>query len=235
MKTALVLMSGLLLATAGAQTAGRVCRGGTVLVKFVSTALSISRPSVRHGSATGEKQDFAPQGETMKKSLLVLSAVLLAEAAQNATAQQASQPAEGASAFARLKTLAGEWQAGTKEGKAHISYQLVAGGTALLERESMEGMPPMLTVYYLDGDRLLLTHYCMAGNQPRMQEQRFDANTGEIEFAFLDATNLASPGAGHMHNAKIHLIDQNHLVSEWQFYQDGKPKFTETAQFSRIP
>ena len=170
----------------------------------------------------------------MKTSLLLLSAVLLAEAAQNATAQQPPQPNDATSAFARLKTLTGEWQADTKEGKARISYELVAGGTALLERETMEGMPPMLTVYYVDGDRLLLTHYCMAGNQPRMQEQRFDSNTGEIEFAFLDATNLANPGAGHMHNAKIRLIDHNHLVSEWQFYQDGKPKFTETAQYSRI-
>ena len=170
----------------------------------------------------------------MKATILLLSAALLAEAAQNANVQQTIQATEASSAFARLKTLAGEWQADTKGGKAHISYQLVAGGSALLERESMEGMAPMLTVYYLDGDRLLLTHYCMAGNQPRMQEQRFDANSGEIDFAFLDATNLPNPSAGHMHNAKIHLIDHDHLTSEWQFYQDGKPKFTESAQYSRV-
>lgn len=234
MKTAVLLICGLLLTTAAAETAGCVCRGGTVLAKFFSTALSISQPAIRHGSASGEKQSFAPKGETVKTTLLLLSAALLAEAAQNGTAPQTPQATEASSAFARLKTLAGEWQSDTKDGKARISYQLVAGGSALLERESMEGTPPMLTVYYLDGDRLLLTHYCMAGNQPRMQEQRFDANSNEIEFAFLDATNLASPGAGHMHNAKLHLIDHNHLVSEWQFYQDGKPKFTESAQYSRI-
>jgi hypothetical protein len=171
----------------------------------------------------------------MKTSLLLLSAVLLAESTQNAHAQQLSPASEATAAFARLKTLAGEWQADTKQGKAHLSYELVAGGSALLERESIEGMPPMLTVYYLDGDRLLLTHYCMAGNQPRLQERRFDPATGDIEFAFLDATNLANPSAGHMHNAKIHLIDRNHLASEWQFYEDGKPKLTETAQYTRVP
>ena len=171
----------------------------------------------------------------MKTSLLLLSAVLLTESTQTALAQQASTPSEAKAAFARLKTLAGEWQADTKQGKAHLSYELVAGGSALLERETMDGMPPMVTVYYLDGDRLLLTHYCMAGNQPRLEEQRFDPATGEIDFAFLDATNLATPGAGHMHNAKIHLIDQNHLTSEWQFYQDGKPKMTENAQYTRVP
>jgi hypothetical protein len=170
----------------------------------------------------------------MKTTLLLLSAVLLAESAQNAHGQQGSQPSEGAAAFARLKELTGEWRADTKQGQAHVTYELVAGGSALMERENIEGMPPMVTIYYLDGRRLLLTHYCMAGNQPRMQEQRFDPATGEIEFAFLDATNLVNPSAGHMHNAKIHLIDQNHLASEWQFYQDGKPKLTETAQYTRV-
>jgi hypothetical protein len=212
---------------------GWVCRG-TALAKFLSAALSISRRSVRHGVGNGDKPGLAPEGETMKTSLLLLSAVLLAESTQNAHAQQGPQPSEGAAAFARLKTLAGEWQADTKQGQAHVSYELVAGGSALVERESIEGMPPMLTTYYLDGGRLLLTHYCMAGNQPRMQEQRFDPGAGEIDFAFLDATNLASPGAGHMHNAKIHLIDQNHLASEWEFYQDGKLKLKESAQYTRV-
>lgn len=233
MKTTAWLICGVLVAVAGAQTAGGMCRG-TALGKFFSAALSISQRSIRHGAGNGDKASLAPEGEIMKSSLLLLSAVLLAESAQNAHAQQASQPSEGVAAFTRLKTLAGEWQADTKQGKAHITYELVAGGSALVERESVEGMPPMLTTYYLDGGRLLLTHYCMAGNQPRMQEQRFDPASGEIDFAFLDATNLANPAAGHMHNAKIHLIDQNHLASEWEFYQDGKLKLKEAAQYTRV-
>lgn len=170
----------------------------------------------------------------MKTSLLLLSALLLAEAAQNAAAQQTPQPSDASAAFSRLKTLAGEWQAVAKEGNVHMTYQVVAGGTALLETENMDGRPPMITVYHLDGSRLLLTHYCMAGNQPRLAERRFDPATGEMDFAFLDATNLTSPNAGHMHNVKFRLLDHNHLVSEWQFYQDGKPKFTETANYSRV-
>ena len=109
-------------------------------------------------------------------------------------------------------------------GKVHVSYELVAGGTALLERESGEKMPVMLTLFHVDGDRLLLTHYCMAGNQPRMQAKRFDAAAGEIEFQFLDGTNL-TPGAGHMHNARFRLVDDQHFQSEWQFYENGKLKF----------
>ena len=118
-------------------------------------------------------------------------------------------------------------------GKVHVSYELIAGGTSLVEKESGEKMPAMLTVYYLDGDRLLLTHYCMAGNQPRMQARAFNPETGEVAFEFLDATNLA-PGGGHMHNAKIRLADHDHFSSEWEFYENGQRKMAETAQYTRV-
>jgi hypothetical protein len=144
------------------------------------------------------------------------------------------KPSSAEAAFARLKTLVGQWEATTSSGKVHLSYELVSGDTALLERESSETMPSMVTVYYVDGGRLLLTHYCMVGNQPRMQAKALNSDSSEIDFQFLDATNLAHPGTGHMHNAKIRIVDSSHLVSEWQFYENGKPKFSETAQYTRI-
>ena len=67
---------------------------------------------------------------------------------------QGADPKPGASndaaaAFARLKTLVGEWQANT--GKARLTYELTGGGTALVERESADNVPGMMTVYHLDG------------------------------------------------------------------------------------
>jgi hypothetical protein len=164
----------------------------------------------------------------------ILTAVAVLAAAGGIRAGEAKQPSEAAAAFERIKGLSGEWAANLKTGKARLSYEVVAGGNAVLERDAMEGMPVMLTVYYLDGDRLLLTHYCMAGNEPRMQARRFDAATGELTFEFLDATNLASPAAGHMHDATLRLTDNNHLSSAWEFYENGKPKMTETAEYTRI-
>ena len=170
----------------------------------------------------------------MKTRLFLVAAFVL-----GATGSQGANPkSEGApdvsAAFTRLKSLVGEWETDLKSSKAYLSYELIAGGTALLERDSAEGRPVMLTVYNLDGGRLLLTHYCMVGNQPRMVAKAFNADTGELDFQFLDATGLASARAGHMHNAKIRFVDNNHLMSEWQFYEDGKPKFSETAQYTRI-
>ncbi|HZU28241.1 MAG TPA: hypothetical protein VFA04_22120 [Bryobacteraceae bacterium] len=141
---------------------------------------------------------------------------------------------DAATAFERMKSLAGEWEGNTKTGKAHLTWEVVSGGNAVLERESADGMPTMITVYYVDGDRLLLTHYCMAGNEPRIQARHFDPATGELKFEFLDAANLASPRDGHMHDATLRLIDHDHVASAWEFYQDGKPKFSESFEYTRI-
>lgn len=167
----------------------------------------------------------------MKTHTLLISALLLAPLAIPA-ANSESSPA--GAAFQQLKSLAGEWEANGVNGKSHLSYELIAGGTALVERFSSPQMPSMLTVYTLDGQRLLLTHYCMAGNQPRMVAQPYDAAARELKFEFLDAGNLADPAAGHMHNARFRFMDANHFTSEWDFYENGKRKLTETEQYTRV-
>jgi len=169
----------------------------------------------------------------MKRQPILIANLLLAAVALRAASAK-SERANDAAAFASLKTLAGEWEADTAMGKAHLSYEVIAGGTALVEKETAEKMPTMLTVYHLDGDRLLLTHYCMAGNQPRMQARAFNPESGELEFQFLDATNLTTPDAGHMHNVKFRLVDHDHLATEWEFYENGQRKMTETAQYTRV-
>lgn len=168
----------------------------------------------------------------MKRHLLVIASLLVATTAGLGADRSAKLDADAA--FARLKTLVGEWEGNTSMGKVRVTYDLVAGGTALVERESGEKMPAMLTVYHVDKGRLLLTHYCIAGNQPRMQAQAFNAETGELDFRFLDATNLASANVGHMHNAKIRVVDNNNMTSEWQFHENGRQKFAENSQYTRI-
>jgi hypothetical protein len=154
---------------------------------------------------------------------------LLATAAASA-AEKVDPKADAA--FARLAALVGEWK--TDDGRESLTYELTAGGTALLERETAEGRPAMITLYHRDGDRLVLTHYCMAGNQPRMMARPFDPANGELVFDFVDATNLSSPKAGHMRSVKIRFVDANHIESEWQFHQNGKPSMTVQARYARV-
>jgi hypothetical protein len=123
--------------------------------------------------------------------------------------------------FDKMKTLAGSWKGKTSEGRpVEVSYRVTSGGSALMSEIKGEDM---ITMFHLDGDRLMMTHYCGAGNQPRMKaEASPDGKT--IPFNFLDATNLQSPEAGHMHRAVFTVADSNHHTEEWVFTQDGKER-----------
>jgi hypothetical protein len=170
----------------------------------------------------------------MKKNLLFTAGLLLALLGARAAGPNPQNQADAKAAYARLGTLAGEWEADTSMGKVHVSFELISGGSALVERDTMEHMPPMETVYYLDGSRLLLTHYCMLGNQPRLEARAYDAKTGTLAFGFLDATNLASPAASHMHNATLRFVDDKHLKSDWELFENGAKKSAETFELARV-
>jgi len=91
-----------------------------------------------------------------------------------------------------------------------------------------------MTAYHLDRGALLLTHYCIANNQPTLRAERFDAAAGEIQFEFVRASNLSGPNAGHMHRALYRVTDLNHFTTSWEFFQDGRTSMTETESFTRV-
>jgi hypothetical protein len=122
--------------------------------------------------------------------------------------------------FEKLKSLAGTWEGKMSNGQAvRESYRVTANGSAVMSE--IEGEHNMVTMFHLDGDRLLMTHYCGAGNQPRMKAVPV-ADGNSVAFDFLDATNLADPEAGHMHRAMFTLVDSKHLNEEWVWKKDGK-------------
>src|SRR5262245_23272415 len=101
-----------------------------------------------------------------------------------------SRPPSARETFERLKALAGRWDASTTDEQHHsitapVTYEVVSGGTTVLER-IVEGKSDMVSAFHVDGNRLILTHYCSAGNQPRMVARALDAST--VKFEFLDAT-----------------------------------------------
>jgi hypothetical protein len=123
--------------------------------------------------------------------------------------------------FDKMKSLAGTWEGKMSDGQTvTMTYTLVSGGTAVMADGIHDSM---VTMYALDGNRLLMTHYCGMGNQPRMSAA-LSPDGKTLEFTFVDATNLASPQAGHMHHAVFNFVDANHYSEEWTFTQDGQSK-----------
>jgi predicted enzyme related to lactoylglutathione lyase len=148
----------------------------------------------------------------------------------------ADEPGKGPAmkpAFEQFKKLVGDWVTVGDDGKVSDkvtnTFRLAGAGSAVVETMFPGTDHEMVTVYHLDGDDLLLTHYCAAGNQPRMKAER----TGDVKtvaFKFAGCTNLKSENDMHMHDATFRFIDNDHVRSEWTNYQDGKagehPKFT---------
>jgi hypothetical protein len=123
-----------------------------------------------------------------------------------------------------MKSLAGEWSGtmnhGGQEMPVSVSYTLVSSGTSLMERLTTPDGSDMVTMYHPDGSRIMMTHYCSGGNQPRMRTETSSADS--IAFDFVDATNLASPKAEHMRKLVVKFQDTDHFTQEWTHRKDGK-------------
>jgi hypothetical protein len=134
--------------------------------------------------------------------------------------------------FAKMKSLAGAWKGKTTDGgDVTVTYRVVSGGQAVEEQISHADM---ITMYHVDRGRLMLTHYCAAGNQPRMRAAPFKDGDKALKFTFVDATNLADKKAMHMHNVAFTFHDANHMRTEWVNYDAGKPAGTIAFNLERV-
>ena len=137
--------------------------------------------------------------------------------------------------FDHLKTLAGTWQGAVTTDPpqadmgngalTQVSLRVTSRGNAMVHemKEAGKADDPTrydhpVTMFYLDNDRLLLTHYCDAGNRPRMVAKTSpDGKT--VEFDFLDVAG--STQYGHMHHAVFTVIDANHHTEDWTYMMPG--------------
>lgn len=142
----------------------------------------------------------------------------------------------GTGAFEQLKSLAGHWEVQPAgESTATLDLELTANGSAVIERFHMTEQGKeveMISLYYLDGEQLKMTHYCMAGNQPTMHAT-YAPDTKTLTFDFDSATNLKSPNDGHMHHAVYTFIDNDHFKTAWTFQKNQKDAFTEDVTYVR--
>ena len=161
----------------------------------------------------------------MKRTHLAVSTFVFLYAL-SAVAQSAGQKS-----FDTMKALAGNWEGKTSMGDtAQVSFRLTANGSVLMseiQNPAQGHAEDMVSMIHMDGNRLLLTHYCPTGNQPRMQASA-SPDGKSITFDFVDATNLASRDAGHMQSVVFTFVDANHHLEEWHYLDHGK---TEVMRF----
>jgi hypothetical protein len=160
----------------------------------------------------------------MKTLQLTLALLLLAAAGVAQTDAKKS--------LDEVRALDGAWAGKASNGMpVKVDFRESAGGSAVMSE--IEGHGNMVSMFHLDNDRLLMTHYCTTGNQPRMAAS-VSSDGKVLTFNFVDATNLATPDAGHMQQVVFTLVDANHHNEEWVFVDHGKEK-REVFTLARLP
>jgi hypothetical protein len=158
---------------------------------------------------------------------LLLFCVMVSMAhAQTPTSQPAKAAAQSDAqkAFEKIKTLAGSWQGTVMGMSVNIEIRAASSGSAILhEATAGGGRPPdhEITMFFVDGDRLLATHYCDAGNRARF-EGKVSPDGKTLEFSFLDVAGGTQRGL--VKRMAFTMIDANHHGVELTFIMpDGKP------------
>ncbi|HEY1482948.1 MAG TPA: hypothetical protein VGF19_09505 [Candidatus Acidoferrum sp.] len=125
-------------------------------------------------------------------------------------------------ALEQFKTLAGEWEGKDSNGKpVRASYEVLASGL-VMERLEPVGQPAMLTMYSLDDDHILATHFCSAGNQPILKTGPLSAATGKYDFAIERVYGMNTPNDLHMVELLMTFTTKDHVVQAWTNLDHGK-------------
>jgi hypothetical protein len=120
----------------------------------------------------------------------------------------AATDAEGS--FAALKALQGTWLI-YSDGKPltiQMTYGVGSKGSIVTEQFGKE-----LSVFYRDGSGLLMTHFCNAGNQPRLRLTD-SSSPGRFQFEMFDITNLADHSKAHVQRIIYKIVDNGHVELE---------------------
>ena len=167
----------------------------------------------------------------MKRTLLFGSVGIMALVVGSLS--QAADKTKSEQAFDRLTSLKGEWKGEPDGVKTTLIYTLTANDSVLMEQCRPEGGPEMITMFTVDGDHLVATHYCAAKNQPQMMTKTIaDPSAKNLTFSLSHVYGLKTPGDWHNTGLTVTLEDTQHLTQEWIYEHKGQTG-TNTFHFTR--
>ncbi len=146
----------------------------------------------------------------------------------------AAAPADNppGAAWDELKSLVGSWQ-GSADGKpVSVSYAMVSNGTALMETLDGDHDATMVTMYTPDGASILATHYCAAGNQPRMRAVA-SGKPKSLDFQFVDVSNAKGSTSEVMRRLVITFVNADHFQQRWTSRAADGKEHTSVFDYTR--
>ncbi|MCH8260503.1 MAG: hypothetical protein IIC46_09890 [Planctomycetes bacterium] len=170
-------------------------------------------------------------------AVIVVAAASIAMTYADETAPKKTGASVAAAQFEQMKTLVGEWRGTGKHGEeiveAIISYRLTAAGSVVMETMAAGTEFEMITMYHLNGEELMLTHYCALKNQPRMKATP-SSDTSTIAFTYLDGTNMASDQVPHMHGVTFDFLGEDQIKTVWTMHADGAEQSHAKFSLKRV-
>jgi hypothetical protein len=167
----------------------------------------------------------------MKRPLLVGSVTMVAQLLMAASLLADKTKSE--EAFDRLSTLKGEWKGEQESVKISLIYTLTANGSALMEEFRPESGAVMITMFTVDGDHLIATHYCSAKNQPQMMTSAITDAQKPLAFSLARITGLKSPDDWHNTGLTMIQEDNDHLTQKWT-YQSKANSGKRIFRYTRV-
>jgi hypothetical protein len=143
-----------------------------------------------------------------------------------------SANAESSATFEQMKSLVGKWKAIQDGVPVTETYQLTANGSALMAETRPANEPAMITMITVDGNRLIATHYCVAGNQPQMVAMSPDDLHKGVVFTLDRVTGMKTADDWHNTGITIILDDSKHMTQTWTYLYKGKAG-TTVFQYTR--
>jgi len=139
---------------------------------------------------------------------------------------------DAGAAFDTLKSLEGHWT-GTAAGNpgGEVVYEVVSGGNTVMERMFPGTDNEMISMYHMDGDDLVMVHYCDSGNQPKLKLVSTDG--GALRFDFVGGTNLDPAKDTHIHGARIRMSEDGTLEEAWIGYAGGQQQGEMVMELTR--
>ena len=164
---------------------------------------------------------------TARTGLTIVALIVMTATAPSRAGASEKSPADAA--FERLKTLVGTWetieQSAQRPGTA--TYTLTGGGKVLIEM-----MGGMATAYHLDKGTLMMTHYCGAGNQPRMRAKTIKSDGRQIAFEMYDITNHLDAASYYSSALDVRFADDGTVELAYRGMTAGSES-TQTFKLKR--
>jgi hypothetical protein len=119
-----------------------------------------------------------------------------------------------------LASLEGEWRLEQEDGslsEAFSAFKVSSAGSVVREIMAVGEPQEMTNLYHMDGDTVVCTHYCAAGNQPRMIADGIEqTDRGKsLEFKVDSVSNFTKGQDHYMGGLKLVFIDDDTVEQVW--------------------